>query len=37
MQRVLSACAATVRKYLQGLDYMAADGVKGFDDRSFIM
>ena len=37
MLRVLSACAATVRKFLQGLDYIAADGAKGFDDVSFIM
>ena len=32
MFRVLSACAATVRKSLQGLDYIAADGAKGFED-----
>ena len=32
MLRVLSACAATVRKSLQGLDYVAADGAKGFED-----
>ena len=37
MLRVLSACAATVRKSLQGLDYIAADGAKGFDDLSFIV
>ena len=37
MLRVPSACAATVRKSLQGLDYIAAHGVKGFDDLSFIM
>ena len=29
--RVLSSCAATVRKSLQGLDYVAADGGKAFD------
>lgn len=32
MLRVLSACAATVRKSLQGLDYVAADGAKSFED-----
>ncbi|KAL9967819.1 hypothetical protein ACROYT_G026116 [Oculina patagonica] len=32
MLRVLSACAATTRKSLQGLDYVAADGAKGFKD-----
>ena len=32
MLRVLSACAATVRKSLQGLDYVAADGAKVFGD-----
>ena len=32
MLRVLSACSATVRKSLQGLDYTAAAGAKGFDD-----
>ena len=32
MLRVLSACAATVRKSLQGLDYVAADGAKGIED-----
>ena len=30
--RILSSCAATVRKSLQGLDYIAADGAKAFDD-----
>ncbi|XP_078368530.1 uncharacterized protein LOC144652389 [Oculina patagonica] len=32
MLRVLSSCAASVRKSLQGLDYIAADGGKAFDD-----
>ena len=32
MLRVLSSCAATVRKSLQGLDYIAADGGKAFDE-----
>lgn len=30
--RILSACGATIRKSLQGLDYVAADGAKAFDD-----
>ncbi len=30
--RILSTCGATVRKSLQGLDYIAADGAKAFDD-----
>ena len=37
MLRVLSACAATVRKSLQGLDYIVADGTKGLGDLLFIM
>ena len=37
MLRVLSACAATVRKSLRGLDYIAADGAKGFKDLSLIV
>ena len=32
MLRVLSACTASVRKSLQGLDYFAADGSKAFED-----
>ena len=32
MLRILSACSATVRKSLQGLDYVAADGASAFDD-----
>ena len=32
MLRILSVCSATVRKSLQGLDYVAADGAKAFDD-----
>ena len=32
MLRVLSSCAATVRKSLQELDYIAADGGKAFDE-----
>ena len=30
--RILSSCAATGRKPLQGLDYIAGDGGKAFDD-----
>ena len=37
MLRVMSACTVTVRKSLQGLDYIAADGAKGFEDLSLIM
>lgn len=37
MLRVLSACAATVRKSLQGLQYFAADGAKSFDDLPLMM
>ena len=32
MLRILSACSATVRKSLQGLDYIAAEGAKALDD-----
>ena len=31
MLRILDACSATVRKSLQGLDYIAAEEAKGFD------
>jgi hypothetical protein len=37
MLRILSACSATVRKSLQGLDYFAADGAKAFDDLCRIV
>lgn len=37
MRRVLSACSATERKSLQGLDYYHADGAKAFDDLSKIV
>ena len=33
---MLSVCTATVRKFLQGLDYVAADGAKAFDDLAAI-
>ncbi|CAH3146260.1 unnamed protein product, partial [Porites lobata] len=35
--RILSCCSATVRKSLQGLDYIAAEGAKGFDDLHRIL
>ena len=37
MLRILSACSATVRKSLQGLDYIAADGAKVFDDLCHVV
>ncbi len=37
MLRILSACSATVRKSLQGLDYFAADGAKAFDDLIHVV
>ena len=30
--RIMKVCSATVRKSLQGLDYVSADGAKSFDD-----
>ena len=37
MLQILSACSATVRKSLQGLDYTAAAGAKGFDDLCTVI
>ena len=37
MLHILSACTATVRKSLQGLDYIAAEGAKAFDDLISIL
>ena len=37
MLRILSACSATVRKSLQGLDYVAADGASAFDDLAKML
>ena len=37
MLRVLTACAASVRTSLQGLDYIASDGAKGFEDLCRIV
>lgn len=36
ISRLLSVCSATVRKSLQGLDYIAADGAKAFDELAAI-
>ncbi|KXJ11458.1 hypothetical protein AC249_AIPGENE89 [Exaiptasia diaphana] len=37
MLRVLSSCSATVRKSLQGLDYITAEGAKAVDDLISIV
>ena len=37
MLRILSECPASVRKSLQGLDYIAAEGAKSFDDLSELI
>ena len=37
MLRILSSCSATVRRSLQGLDYTAAAGAKGFDDLCIVI
>ena len=37
MLRILSECTASVRKSLQGLDYIAAEGEKSFDDLSLLI
>ena len=37
MLRILSACSATVRKSLHGLDYVAAEGAKAFDDLCHVV
>ena len=37
MLRILTACTATVRKSLQGLDYIAAEGGKAFDDLISVL
>lgn len=37
MLRILSACTATVRKSLQGLDYIAAEGGKAFNNLLVIL
>lgn len=35
--RVLNVCAATVRKSLQGLDYVSAEGAKAFEDLEEVV
>lgn len=37
MLHILSECTASVRKSLQGLDYIAAEGAKSFDDLSLLI
>ena len=37
MLRILPACTARVRKSLHGLDYIAAEGAKAFDDLISIL
>lgn len=37
MTRILSECSASVRKSLQGLDYFASEGARGFDDLSSLL
>ncbi|KAK3738101.1 hypothetical protein QZH41_013835, partial [Actinostola sp. cb2023] len=37
MVNILSACCATVRKSLQGLDYVATEGSRAFDDLCFVV
>lgn len=37
MLRILSACSATVRKSLQGLDYVAANGATAFDELTNLL
>ena len=36
MNRILTSCSASVRKSLQGLDYISAEGGTGFDDLATI-
>ena len=37
MLRILSACTASIRKSLQGLDYFAANGSKAFEDLAEVV
>ena len=37
MLHILSACCATVRKSLLGLDYIAAEGAKAFGDLCHVV
>jgi hypothetical protein len=36
MYRILTSCSASVRKSLQGLDYISAEGGTTFDDLAVI-
>ena len=36
MQRILVLCSTTVRKSLQGLDYLSAKGTKALEDLATI-
>ena len=36
MLTILSSCSATMRKLLQGIDYIAAEGSKAFDDLCHV-
>ena len=36
ISRLLTVCAATIRKSLQGLDYITADEAKALDDLSAL-
>ena len=35
--RILNVCSATVRKSLQGIDYVAAEGAKAFDNLQDVV
>lgn len=37
MLRILLECSASLRKSLQGLDYFAAEGARGFEDLSDVL
>ena len=37
LSRILKACSASIRKSLQGLDYIAADGAKAFDELQDVV
>ncbi|KAK3735996.1 hypothetical protein QZH41_018256, partial [Actinostola sp. cb2023] len=37
MLSILNACSATVRKSLQGLDYIATEGSKAFDNLCLVV
>ena len=35
--RILKVCSASVRKSLQGLDYVSAEGAKAFDELADVI